>query len=130
MKLGVVVGLIIVAVILALSLKSRNPEISSMVSLAIGLVIIGICIGRIRVIIDVFNSLSELVKIDRLYIVVLLKLIGVAYICEFASGISRDAGYTAVASQIELLGKLTMLTVSLPVFLQVIERLLELLGQA
>ena len=64
----------------------------------------------------------------RLTPTTLVKLIGIAYICEFAASISKDAGYSAVASQIELLGKLTMLVVSLPVFMQVVQTVLSLIN--
>lgn len=120
-------SLIIIAVIMALSLKSRNPEISGMISVAICIIIIALCIGRIGTIMDTLRRISDYVKIDSAYIVILLKLIGIAYICEFASGISKDAGYSAVASQIELTGKLTMLLVSLPVLMQVIETILGMM---
>ncbi|MGN0435683.1 MAG: stage III sporulation AC/AD family protein, partial [Wujia sp.] len=39
----------------------------------------------------------------------------------------RDVGYGAVATQIEIIGKLTMLMVSLPVLLQVIETITEIM---
>lgn len=120
-------SLIIIAVIMALSLKSRNPEISSLISVAICTIIIALCIGRIGTIMDTLRRISDYVKIDSAYIVILLKLIGIAYICEFASGISKDAGYSAVAAQIELTGKLTMLLVSLPVLMQVIETILGMM---
>lgn len=124
MNIGAILSLIVIAVILALSLKSRNPEISSLVSIAVCLVIIALCIGRIGAILDTLKRISEYIRIDHTYISILLKLIGIAYVCEFASGISKDAGYSSVASQIELLGKLTMLMVSLPVLLQVIETII------
>ena len=73
------------------------------------------------------NRIINYIHIDRLYIGILIKLIGIAYICEFAAGISKDAGYQAIASQIELVGKLTMLMVSMPVLMQVLNTILELL---
>lgn len=119
-------ALIIIAVILSLSLKSRNPEIAGVISISICLVIIGLSISRIGVIIDTLKRLANYVKIDYGYLIILLKLVGIAYICEFASDISKDAGYSAVATQIELLGKLTMLMVALPVLMQVIETIMTL----
>lgn len=126
MTLGAVMAFIIISVILSLSLKSRNPEISTLISVAVCLVIISLCVLRIGTIIDTLKDLAAYIKIEYTYIAVLLKLIGIAYICEFASGISKDAGYSAVSSQIEMLGKLTMLMVALPVLMQVIETVLEL----
>ena len=127
MSIGIIMALLIVAMVLALSLKSRNPEISSLVSIAVCLVIVFLCVERIRTIMSGMNRIINYIHIDRLYIGILIKLIGIAYICEFAAGISKDAGYQAIASQIELVGKLTMLMVSMPVLMQVLNTILELL---
>ncbi|MBO5424522.1 MAG: stage III sporulation protein AD [Lachnospiraceae bacterium] len=127
MSIGAMMAVIVVAVIMALSLKSRNPEISSLISVAICISIIGLCVSRIGTIIDTISTIARYINIDSSYMLILLKLIGIAYICEFASGISKDAGYSAVASQIELTGKITMLMVSLPVLMQVVETILGMM---
>ena len=127
MSIGIIMALLIVAMVLALSLKSRNPEIRSLVSIAVCLVIVFLCVERIRTILSGMNRIINYIHIDRLYIGILIKLIGIAYICEFAAGISKDAGYQAIASQIELVGKLTMLMVSMPVLMQILNTILELL---
>ena len=126
MNLGVTMVFAIVAVILALSLKSKNPEYSTFISVAVCLVLLFICVSRMRVMLSGIEVLTE-IRMDSTYLVILVKLIGIAYICEFAASISKDAGYSAVASQIELLGKLTMLVVSLPVFMQVVQTVLSLI---
>ncbi len=127
MNIGILMALIIIAIMLALSLKSKNPEISGIISLGLCLLLISICVERIKIIVSRIKSISINVDIDKTYILILLKLIGIAYICEFAAGISKDAGYGAVASQIELLGKLTMLMVSLPILSQVIEIIINMM---
>ncbi len=127
MNIGGIMAFIIIAVILALSLKARNPEISSLISVAICIVIITLCIGRLEAIINSLKNITNHINIEKTYLIVLLKLLGIAYICEFASGISKDAGYSAVASQIELVGKLTMLMVSMPILLQVVETIVGLM---
>ena len=57
------------------------------------------------------------------YLSILLKVIGITYICEFSSGICRDAGYQAVAAQIEVLGKLSVMFAGLPILFAVIEQI-------
>ena len=126
MNLGVTMVFAIVAVILALSLKSKNPEYSTFISVAVCLVLLFICVSRMRVMLSGIEVLTDKIRMDSTYLVILVKLIG--YICEFAASISKDAGYSAVASQIELLGKLTMLVVSLPVFMQVVQTVLSLIN--
>lgn len=127
MNLGVTMVFAIVAVILALSLKSKNPEYSTFISVAVCLVLLFICVSRMRVMLSGIEVLTDKIRMDSTYLVIPL-LIGIAYICEFAASISKDAGYSAVASQIELLGKLTMLVVSLPVFMQVVQTVLSLIN--
>ena len=58
----------------------------------------------------------------------LLKMLGISYIAEFASGICKDAGYGALGSQIEMFGKLLILAVSAPVLLALLETLQRLMG--
>ena len=128
MTLAVTMSLVIIAVILALSLKSRNPEISTLMSAGICIIIISISIDRLAAVTEMIERISEYISIDSVYLSVLLKLVGISYICEFASGISKDAGYSAVSSQIEMVGKLTMLVISMPVVISVIDKVVSLLG--
>lgn len=127
MNIGIVMALLVVCVVLALSIKSRNPEISTLVSVSICLAIVGLCIKRIETILTGINRIINYIHIDKLYLGILIKLLGISYICEFAAGISKDAGYQAIAGHIELAGKLTMLMVSMPVLMQVLNTILELL---
>ena len=50
-----------------------------------------------------------------------MKMIGIAYVAEFSSGICRDAGYGSIGTQIEIFGKLSILAVSMPVVLALLE---------
>lgn len=127
MNIAVTMALIIISIILSISLKSKSPEISNIISIGIGLTIIAISVTRIDTIIQVIRKITTYISIDKLYINILLKLIGVSYICEFAASISKDAGFSSIASQIELVGKLTMLMISLPVILNVIETIANML---
>ncbi len=127
MSIGVIMAFIIAAVILAISIKSKSPEFSSLISVALGLTIISLCVDRLKILINSIKGITDTINIDKTYIVILIKLIGIAYICEFAAGISKDAGYGAVASQIELIGKLTMLMVSLPILMQLVESIAGLM---
>ena len=64
-----------------------------------------------------------MIHMNRVYLTILLKIAGITYIAEFASGICRDAGYGAIGSQIEIFGKLSILAVSMPIVLALLETL-------
>lgn len=50
-----------------------------------------------------------------------MKIIGITYIAEFASDICKDAGHAAIANQIQIFGKLSVLAVSMPIVLALLE---------
>ena len=76
---------------------------------------------------DYIQSLADLIHVDALYMGVILKMIGITYISEFASAICKDAGYARIAGQIQVLAKLSILALGMPVlmaFLSTVEAFL------
>ena len=53
----------------------------------------------------------------------LIKMVGITYVAEFAAGICRDSGFGAVGTQIQVFGKLSVLAVSMPILLALLETL-------
>ena len=104
----------IVAVVLAVQLKTLRGEFSVYLILAAALIIGFLGISRLELIV--------------VYLGTLLKMVGITYIAEFASGICKDAGYSALGVQIEMFGKLSILAVSAPVLLALFETLQGLMG--
>ncbi len=87
-------------------------------------------IGQISGLLETIRSYLSEISVSGPYLTILYKMIGIAYLAEFASGICKDAGYSFLAGQIELAGKLTILTISLPVMLAVFDTLKSVLGSA
>nr|WP_314461496.1 stage III sporulation protein AD [uncultured Clostridium sp.] len=113
----------IVAVLLAVSLKGIKGEYGTFLVLAAGLFIFFYGVGKLSTILDTMKEIQSYIKINSVYLATLVKMIGITYIAEFASGICKDAGYGAVGTQIEIFGKLSVLAVSMPILLALIETL-------
>ncbi|WP_313071669.1 stage III sporulation protein AD [Lacrimispora sp.] len=113
----------IIAVILAVSLKGVKGEYGTYVVMAAGLLIFFYGLGKLTSILDTMKEIQSYIKINNVYLSTLVKMIGITYIAEFASGICKDAGYGAVGTQIEIFGKLSVLAVSMPILLALIETL-------
>ena len=109
------------AVLLALGIKPFRGEYALFLSLGAGVLIFVYILGQMSSIIDVIQNIRSMVSINGAYVQILLKVIGVAYICEFAAALCKDAGFSSVASQIEMAGKLTILVMSMPVLLSLLE---------
>lgn len=113
----------VAAVLLALQLQETRSTYGIYLVLAACLIIILYSVARIQTIIDTLNELIHLVKIEDIYLQILIKIIGITYLSEFASDICRDTGYASVAGQIQIFGKLSILAISMPVISALLETL-------
>lgn len=102
-------------------LKGYKPEISLLVIVALSLVFLNWMLGAFEQMQTQFGILAEELDQNRSFYQILFKIMGITYICEFASGICKDAGYSSISSQIEIVGKMLVLLSGLPVLISVIE---------
>lgn len=65
--------------------------------------IFGYAIQQIQMIMAQFEKIRTYLSGADSYLFILLKVIGITYVCEFGAGVCKDAGYQAVAGQIEVL---------------------------
>lgn len=117
----------IVVVLISLKLKKINGEYSMILSTAACVLILGFIVDRLGQLVDYIGTVVKYINVDMSYISLIMKMLIVAYICEFVSGICKDSGYSAMASYIELAGRITMAVMSLPVLMNVIEMVTELM---
>lgn len=113
----------LVAVLLAVQLKSVKNEYGIYLVMAAGLFMFLHGLGKMGVILDTLREIRAKIPVSQTYLDTLLKMVGITYVAEFSSGICKDAGYGAVGTQIEMFGKLSILAVSMPVFLALMETL-------
>ena len=113
----------ITAVALAVQLKPLRQEYSVYLILAAGLVIGFLSISRLELILDTVRAIGSQIRVKNIYLGTLLKMVGITYIAEFASGICRDAGFSALGTQVEMFRKLSILAVSAPVLQALLETL-------
>ena len=110
------IGILGVAgVLLALQFKSGKSEYGIYISIVLGLLIFASLLGKISLIKEVLNEINSVAGADKDYWKTLWKILGITYAAEFSSAICKDAGYQAIALQIEVFAKITILVLSLPV---------------
>lgn len=111
----------ILTIMIAMAMRQGKAEFSTFVSFTGSILIAWIAVQLLDGITGSLERLEKLLSVDMEYIALLMKMIGVTYLSEFASSLCRDAGYSAVAGQIELVGKLTILTIGMPIVLALFE---------
>lgn len=116
----------ILTIIIAMAMRQGKAEYATFVSLTGSILIAWIAVRLLDGITGSLERLEKLLHLDMEYVVLLMKMIGVTYLSEFASSVCRDAGYSAVAGQIELVGKLTILTIGMPIVLALFELMVDM----
>ena len=107
--------------LLALQFKSGKAEYGIYISIALSIFVFTGILGHLETLIETMKSIGEYINIDSIYIRILLKMLGITYVCEFASSICKDAGYQTIAGQIEIFGKLSVFVLSMPVLLALLD---------
>ena len=113
--------------ILAVVVRQFQKEYSIFVLLAVCLFLVFYLTSNVSLIIDFAQNLGEKIHISGTYIRILFKLLAIAYICQIASNICQDLGYQSVSFQIELIGKLSILTLSIPIINSLLETIEQLM---
>ncbi len=116
----------VMAVLLAIPLKKDKSEFAMLLIMVACLIIGTLAIWKIKDVIVFLNSLEGYLGEGSIYLEILLKMLGITYVAEFGANLCRDAGYSAVATQIEFYGKLMILAVSMPILMTLFQTLMEL----
>lgn len=121
-----IVGLGLVAAVLAVVLRHNKPEMAMFLSIAVGIIIFMVMLGKIGSILEVLKDLSARANLSMVYLGTILKIVGIAYIADFGAQICRDAGEGAVASKIEFAAKILVLVLAVPIVVAVLNSLLKI----
>ncbi len=127
MEIFKIVGIGVVATFLVVLLKGTRPEFSLYISIVTGIVVFSMILGELSYVIRILNDLARKINIEFMYFSTILKIIGMAYLVEFGSQISRDAGENGIAMKIELGGKVIIMVLSIPILLALMELIIKIL---
>lgn len=122
-----VAALAVAGVLLAVQFKSGKAEYGIYLGAALSILIFFQILGKLNVILEVIKTIGEFLPLNKIFAGTLLKMLGITYVAEFSASICQDAGYQTIARQIEILGKLTILVMSMPILLALLQTIREFL---
>jgi stage III sporulation protein AD len=105
----------IVGAILAMVVSEKRPEMAMMIGLVFGVMALVLIAGKAGAVLKLIDQSITKAGIDAKLMVPVFKVTGMAYITQFSVDACRDAGQTAIASKIEIAGKILMLAVAVPI---------------
>lgn len=118
---------ILIGVLLAVKLKGLGSPFWIYISLGLSLFVLFYIMNRLSFVMDFLDDVMGDIGLESGYFEILIKIVGISYLCEFASNLCKESGFLSVAGQIEIGGKLTMLVMSMPILLAIVEMITSIL---
>ena len=116
------IGLIgIAAIFLAAPLRKDKGEFSMLIVLVAGMLVFVYALARMQTILTFLKELIDRLPIDEAYLTPLLKMLGITYVADFAANFSRESGYSSLAGQMELFAKLSIIALSIPELMYLVD---------
>ena len=122
------VGIALVGGIITVYLKSINQELALMSLICTGIIIVVTAFAYLTETFDLLRRIAEIGNVDQTLLKIVLKIVGIGYVIEFAAGILEDFGVKSIADKLVFAGKIIILTVSVPIFYALINILVGLVS--
>ncbi len=116
-----IIGIGLIGGFLSLTVKQYRREFSVLIGVATSIAVLFGIADMLKEVIDAFWTLTEKSGVDMKYFVIVIKVVGVAYITQFAAEVLRDGGENAAALKVELAGKVFILGLTLPILTSFLE---------
>lgn len=122
-----IIGIGLVALIIIIIIRQYKPEFTLYVSLLAGAIILIFIMDKIGAIISLLTTLSNKTAINNEFLVLLIKITGIAFLTEFAVSVCKDSGESAIANKIDMGGKVIIVSMSIPIISSLLETVVEIL---
>ncbi|HHU30722.1 MAG: stage III sporulation protein AD [Bacillota bacterium] len=125
MEIIQIVAFALIAAFLATVLREYNPFYAALVAVVAGVIIFLRVTFYLSAVLGYLTEISAQADVSPVYLGLLLKIVGIAYLVEFAAQICRDTGEGIIAQKVEFAGKLLILVMSMPLLSAVLETILK-----
>lgn len=123
------VAVSILCLILCIILRQTRPEFLPFAQIASVIVLTLMVTENLKSLLEAVNEvIGEIGIIEDGYIVLLLKVLGIAIVTKIASDICRDNGNSVLGTNVELAGKIVILAMCLSLVRTIAELAKGLLG--
>jgi len=102
----------------ALFLRQTRPDFALLLQVCAGCVLLLFLFGRLYPILTELSELSSTLDNTGGYVKILLKALGICIVTQIVCDICRDGGASAMASKVELGGRVSLLLTIMPLIRQ------------
>ncbi|HPF53067.1 MAG TPA: stage III sporulation AC/AD family protein [Eubacteriales bacterium] len=128
MRIAAMLITAITGTIMALILKNIRPEAAFACGIVTAVILMTEALSYITGIADAVFEFAARYGVNSEYIASLARIVGITCLAQFGVDTCKDAGQTAIASQLELCGRVLIIALALPAVVTLMELGASLLG--
>jgi stage III sporulation protein AD len=128
MKIISIAAICIISTVLCKLFENRSKEYGLFIRVIVSAGIIAAVIIYVSPIAETVNSIFIKTGADEKYVNILFKALGICYLTQFTHDICKDSGENAMATQVEIAGKITLMLIALPLFSSLTDVITKLMG--
>jgi len=118
----------VITLIMGITLSIFNSEFKVYITVIFGIVVIFMLFKELKVYVEEIANLFVRYDIKTEYFSTILKIVGIAYICDFISLLCKDLDYESIGKKVEIAGKLIILIYSIDVIKIFLDQILILVN--
>lgn len=122
-----IIGVGFISLIIIIILKQYKPDFAIYISIIAGAIILLLVMDKLSSIVNLLSSIQNKANMNNQFLVILLKITGIAFLTEYASSICKDAGESAIATKIDLGGKVLIIAISIPIIQALLELIIKIM---
>jgi len=116
-----ITGIALIGISAALIVKTTRPELAVHISVITGVVILLYSFSLVEGFRYQAQEFMENYGLDATSFKAALKITGIAYIAQFAADTCRDCGESAIASRVELAGRIMIIVTAFPLIISTVK---------
>lgn len=128
MLLAKIIFIAVITLILGITISKFNSEFKVYITVIFGIVVIFMLFNELKIYLEEILNLFARYDIKTEYFSTILKIVGIAYICDFISLLCKDLDYESVGKKVEIAGKLIILIYSVDVIKIFLDQILLLVN--
>ena len=127
MEILKIVAIAIIGAIFFFYLKSVNSELSGLLCLGAGVLILILSINYVLTAVTFFKEYINSLGISSSTLLLIVKITIIAYLIEFSKSLCEDLGSKSLGAKVEFAGRIIIFVTSIPIFSSLIDTLTKLI---
>ena len=122
-----IIGIGLVTCFAVLIIKPLKTDFAILLGIVGGVIIIALVMNYLTSVFNIFGTIISKTGLNKNLFSLILKVVGIGYLTEFAASLCADCGNGGLADKMLFGGKVVLLVMSLPIIMDILEIVTELL---